>query len=379
MPDHLVANGAEHPAPDPIDQALPQFFAKLDQWQKEFGSPMLIGLSGGGDSMALCRMASHWAKVTGATLHAASIDHGLRPNSAADSAQAIAWARALGLSGEVVRLDERPAHGGLQAWARQARYQALASVARRLGAKLILVGHTWDDQVETVCWRLARQSGLDGLAGMAEVAINPFAQLEAPNLLGRPLLGLKRADLRAWLMGEGQEWLEDESNQNLDFARIRTRKLVQDMAAQKVDLERIVRLATIADALRSAQERATLDLLKRCRLTPVEAGWQLKATSFREAEPVLIERALGWLIYSLTQADRPPEAEKLGRLLEGMLAYPSQRRTLGGVSIAPKHDELLFSLAPIRRGQVAIQNPTPQSQYARLFGISRQPHEFVTQ
>jgi hypothetical protein len=75
MPDHLVANGAEHPAPGPIDQALPQFFAKLDQWQKEFGSPMLIGLSGGGDSMALCRMASHWAKVTGATLHAASIGH----------------------------------------------------------------------------------------------------------------------------------------------------------------------------------------------------------------------------------------------------------------------------------------------------------------
>jgi tRNA(Ile)-lysidine synthase len=374
-----VANGAEHPAPGPIDQALPQFFAKLDQWQKEFGSPMLIGLSGGGDSMALCRMASHWAKVTGATLHAASIDHGLRPNSAADSAQAIAWARALGLSGEVVRLDERPAHGGLQAWARQARYQALASVSRRLGAKLILVGHTWDDQVETVCWRLARQSGLDGLAGMAEVAINPFAQLEAPNLLGRPLLGLKRADLRAWLMGEGQEWLEDESNQNLDFARIRTRKLVQDMAAQKVDLERIVRLAAIADALRSAQERATLDLLKRCSLTPVEAGWQLKATAFREAEPVLIERALGWLIYSLTQADRPPEAEKLGRLLEGVLAFPSQRRTLGGVSIAPKHDELLFSLAPIRRGQVAVGSRRPQNQYARLFGISRQPHEFVTQ
>ena len=379
MPDHLAAIGAEDPAPSPNGQALPQFFAKLDQWQKDFGSPMLIALSGGGDSMALCRMASQWAKVTGATLHAVSIDHGLRPNSAADSAQAIAWARALGLSGEVVRLDERPAHGGLQAWARQARYQALASVARRLGAKLILVGHTWDDQVETVCWRLARQSGLDGLAGMAEVAINPFAQIEAPNLLGRPLLRLKRADLRAWLIHEGQDWLEDETNQNLDFARIRTRKLIQDMAVQGVDLERIVRLAAIADALRSAQEEATLDLLKRCKLTPVEGGWQLKATPFREAGPVLMERALGWLIYSLTQTDRAPEGEKLGRLLEGLKANPSQRRTLGGVSIARKGGEFLFKLAPVRRGQMAIQNPTPQSQYARLFGISRQPHEFVTQ
>jgi tRNA(Ile)-lysidine synthase len=379
MPDHLAANGAEGPAASPIGLTLPQIFAKLDQWQKDFGSRMLIALSGGGDSMALCRMASHWTNATGATLHAVSIDHGLRPNSAADSAQAIAWAHALGLSGEVVRLDDRPAHGGLQAWARQARYQALASVARRLGAKLILVGHTWDDQVETVCWRLARQSGLDGLAGIAEVAINPFAQLEAPNLLGRPLLGLKRADLRAWLIHEGQDWLEDESNQNLDFARIRTRKLVQDMAVQGVDLERIVRLAAIADALRSAQELATLDLLKRCKLTPVEAGWQLNATPFRESEPVLMERALGWLIYSLTQTDRPPEAEKLGRLLEGLKANPSQRRTLGGVSVARKGGDFFFKLAPVRSGQMAIQSPTRQSQYARLFGISRQPHEFVTQ
>jgi tRNA(Ile)-lysidine synthase len=379
MPDHLVANGAEDPASSPIGQALPQFFKKLDHWQKDFGSPMLIALSGGGDSMALCRMASLWAKFTGVTLYAASIDHGLRPTSAADADQAIAWARALGISGEVVRLDDRPAHGGLQAWARQARYQALATVTRRLGAKLILVGHTWDDQVETVCWRLARQSGLDGLAGMAEVAINPFAQIEAPNLLGRPLLGLKRADLRAWLIQEGQDWLEDESNQNLDFARIRTRKLVQDMAEQGVDIERIIRLAAMADALRTAQEQATQDLLERCKLTPVEAGWQLNATSFSAAQPVVIERALGWLIYSLTQTDRPPEAEKLRRLLEGLLANPAQRRTLGGVWVARKGDEFLFKLAPVRRGQLAVQHPTLQSQNARLFRISRQPHEFVTQ
>lgn len=379
MPDHLVAKGAEEPAPSPIGLTLPQIFAKLDQWHQDFGSPVLIAVSGGGDSMALCRIASHWANVSGATLHAVSIDHGLRPTSAADAAQAIAWAGALGVKGEVVRLDERPAHGGLQAWARHSRYQALGAVARRLGAKLILVGHTWDDQVETICWRLARQSGLDGLAGMSALAINPFAALEAPNLLGRPLLGLKRADLRAWLMQEGQDWLEDESNQNLGFARIRTRKLVQDMAAQGVDLERMIRLAATADALRAAQEAATLALLKRCKLTPIEAGWQLDATVFGDAEPVVIERALGWLIYSLTQADHPPEAEKLGRLHASLIANPAQRRTLGGVSIGQKGAALLLKLAPARRGQMAVQSPTPQSQVARLFAVSRQPHEFVTQ
>ncbi|MFN8956970.1 MAG: tRNA lysidine(34) synthetase TilS [Hyphomonadaceae bacterium] len=379
MPDHLAAKGAEYPASSPIGPALPHIFAKLDRWRQDFGSPMLIALSGGGDSMALCRMASLWAKVSGASVHTVSIDHGLRASSAHEAAQAIAWARALGLPGEVVRLDDRPAQGGLQAWARQARYQALASVARRVGTKLILIGHTWDDQVETICWRLARQSGLDGLAGIAELAINPFASLEAPSLLGRPLLELKRAELRAWLLREGQGWLEDESNQNLDFARIRTRKLVGEMAAQGVDLERIIRLAATADVLRKAQEHATLDLLKRCTLSPSPAGWHLSAANLLGAEPLFAERALGWLIYSLTEADHPPEADKLGRLRAGLLANPTQRKTLGGVVVARKGDALLLMPAPPRRGQIACLRPTAQSQWARLFAVSRQPHEFVTQ
>jgi tRNA(Ile)-lysidine synthase len=254
----------------------------------------------------------------------------------------------------------------------------MASVARRLGARLILVGHTWDDQVETVCWRLARQSGLDGLAGIAELAINPFAPLEAPSLLGRPLLGLKRADLRIWLTGEGQAWLEDESNHNLDFARIRTRKRAQNMAAEGVNLERIIGLAAAADALRAAQEQATLALLKRCKLRQVQAGWQVDAITFCDCQPLVAERALGWLIYSLTQADRPPAADKLARLQASLMANPTRRRTLGSVWVTRKDDKLLFALAPVRRGQLAMQSPTATSQYARLFAISRQPHEFVS-
>ena len=383
MPDHLAARGTENPAPTPpvpcpVGQALPQIFRKLDSWQQDFGSPLLIALSGGGDSMALCRIASHWAEARRTRLHAVSIDHGLRPSSAGEAGQAIKWAHALGLSGEVVRLDDRPAHGGLQAWARQARYEAMASVARRLGARLILVGHTWDDQVETVCWRLARQSGLDGLAGIAELAINPFAPLEAPSLLGRPLLGLKRADLRIWLTGEGQAWLEDESNHNLDFARIRTRKRAQNMAAEGVNLERIIGLAAAADALRAAQEQATLALLKRCKLRQVQAGWQVDAITFCDCQPLVAERALGWLIYSLTQADRPPAADKLARLQASLMANPTRRRTLGSVWVTRKDDKLLLALAPVRRGQLAMQSPTATSQYARLFAISRQPHEFVS-
>ena len=379
MPDHLAAKGVETGPTCPIDQALPALLRKLDDWHQDFGTPFLIALSGGGDSMALCHFASQWAKARNGAVHAVSIDHGLRPSSAADAAQAIQWAKALGLTGEVIRLDERPATGGLQEWARHARYEALAKVAARLGAKVILVGHTWDDQVETLCWRLARQTGLDGLAGMAELAINPGAAPEAPNLLGRPLLGLKRADLRLWLRRKGQDWLEDESNQNLDFARIRTRKLVRAMAAQGVNLDRIIRLAATADALRTLQEQASRALLARCNLSNSAAGWQLEAAGFWDAEAVIAERALGWLIYSLTPVDRPPEADKLKRLWSALAANPQRARTLGGVLFVQRGAYLHAKLAPVRRDQSPAKGPSSQGLWARLFAVSRQPHEFVTQ
>lgn len=379
MPDHLVGRGAKASAPCPVDQALPSVFEKLDLWRQDFGAPFLIALSGGGDSMALCCLAARWAQEHGGQLYAVSIDHGLRPEAAQEAAQAIAWAQALGLQGEVLKLAQRPAYGGLQAWAREARYRALAGIAARIGAKLILIGHTWDDQVETVCWRLARQSGLDGLAGMAELAANSFAAPEAPNVLGRPLLGLKRADLRLWLARAGQAWLEDDSNQNLDFARIRTRKLVREMAAQGVEFARIIRLASMADRLRTAQEQASFDLLKRCGLNPIEAGWRLDGTALLQAEALIGERALGWLIYSLTQAERPPEAEKLGRLWASLQSNPTRAKTLAGVWACQKGSHFLVRCAPPRRDQKPVDSPTAQSQYRRLFAVSRQPHKFVTQ
>lgn len=379
MPDRLAAKRAETAVPCLVEEALPAFFKKLDAWQKAFGSPLLIAISGGGDSMALCRMTSLWAQARGTSAHAVSIDHGLRPSSADEAAQAMDWATALGLTGEVIRLEAKPAHGGLQEWARQARYQALAKAAARNGAKLILVGHTWDDQVETLCWRLARSTGLDGLAGMSELAVNSYAPHETPNLLGRPLLELKRADLRAWLVKSNQAWLEDESNQNLDFARIRTRKLLGEMAAQGVEIDRIIRLATLADALRKEQEQASLALLERCGLLPLDSGWHLNATLFWQAEPVIVARALGWLIYSLTEAEHPPESQKIVRVCASLMANPTRGKTLGGVWMAQKGPHLFVKIAPVRRSLDAVPSPTPRSQYARLFAVSRQPHEFVTQ
>jgi len=379
MSDHLAAKGEVTSALCPIEAALPVLFRTLDTWHEDFGAPFLIALSGGGDSVALCKLSVLWAQNRGARLHAVSIDHALRPCSAAEAVQAISWAEAMGISGEVITLGPKPPQGGLQEWARQTRYRTLATAAARIGAKIILVGHTWDDQIETLCWRLVRGTGLDGLAGMADLAANAFCAPDAPNLLGRPLLGMKRADLRAWLRRAGQAWLEDESNQNLDFARIRIRKQVAEMKAKGVDWDQLARVSETANALRTTQERAGRALLQRSGLVAIKAGWQLQEAMFLSAEPLIGERVLGWLIFSLTAAEHVPEASKLERLWSDLQTGSGRGRTLGGVQITRRKGQILLRPAPPRRGQAAYPCRTHQDQYARLFTISRQPHKIVTQ
>ena len=175
-----------------------------------------IALSGGGDSTALMHLAQGWAHGR-ARLMAATVDHGLRPGSAAEAAEAWQAAARLGIPHETL-LWPRHGRGNLMGAPRDARLALLAGWARRHGLAAVVLGHTLDDQAETLLMRLARGAGLDGLTGMA-------ARREAEGTLWlRPLLGISRADLRAWLTARGIGWSDDPSNERDDFHRIRIRK-----------------------------------------------------------------------------------------------------------------------------------------------------------
>lgn len=183
------------------------------------GSVVVVGLSGGADSLALAAAVAFEVPKLDLTAVSVTVDHGLQAGSADTARRAAEAATDLGLVARVKRV-EVTGDGGPEAAARDARYTALREAARDAGATAVLVAHTLDDQAETVLLGLARGSGAASLQGMAGEA-----DLDGIALL-RPLLEVRRATTRAACAADGLEPWDDPHNADLRFARVRVREAV---------------------------------------------------------------------------------------------------------------------------------------------------------
>lgn len=202
---------------------------------------VLVGLSGGADSLALAAATAFEAPRAGFRAGAVIVDHGLQEGSAAVAAHAAEQARALGLEPVIVQqvavIDD--GHGP-EAAARAARYAAFDATRRETEASLLLLAHTADDQAESVLLGLARGSGSASLAGMP-------ARTET---LARPLLGLRRETLRQACLDEGLDWWDDPQNHDERFLRVRVRERILPMLEAELG-------PGVADALvRTAEQLA---------------------------------------------------------------------------------------------------------------------------
>jgi tRNA(Ile)-lysidine synthase len=246
------------PGPDPavaaVRRAVRQSLAGLPP-----GALVVAACSGGPDSVALLAGLAWEAPRTGLRAGVAHIDHGLAPDSAAQAARVAELGKALGVDTvEAVRVtvDALPGGPGLEAAAREARYAALADLPSQPGA--VLLGHTLDDQAETVLLGLARGSGARSLSGMpAERGI-----------FRRPLLGLRRADTQACCAALDLPVWQDPSNDDPRFARNRVRAVVLPALEEQVGpgvAEALARSAELlradADALDAMAEAAYADVL----------------------------------------------------------------------------------------------------------------------
>jgi tRNA(Ile)-lysidine synthase len=173
----------------------------------------LVGLSGGPDSLALAAAAAFEARRVGTPMGAVVVDHGMQPGSAQVAERAAAAASALGLAPVLVRTVVVGHEGGPEAAARSARYAAFVAALGETGASRILLGHTLDDQAETVLLGLGRGSGPDAIAGMRR---------DAPPYL-RPFLGLRRSTTHAACAEQGLEPWHDPMNLADRHPRVRLR------------------------------------------------------------------------------------------------------------------------------------------------------------
>jgi tRNA(Ile)-lysidine synthase len=288
-------------------------------------------VSGGADSMALALLLHRWARARGGEVLALTVDHRLRPESSGEAKQVAAWLAARGIAHHNL-VWKRPAGGtgaALQARAREERYRLLASWSHRRGVLHLALAHHAGDQAETVLMRLARGAGLDGLAGMATSLARDGVRLI------RPLLLIDPRRLRASLAEAGQEWIEDPSNRDERFERIRWRRIIPP--GERVT---IARAAAEIGAERHERERRLADLLAEVHPS-LNGALELRVEPLVAVQPELALAALGRILMAVGGEPYAPRRESLERLLANLRA-DGPARTLGGCRVA------------VRRGLVTI-------------------------
>lgn len=303
-----------------------------------------VAVSGGGDSVALLHLVLDAMRPHGRNVLAVTVDHGLREGSDQEAAAVARLCAGLGVPHDTLRWDDS-GRGNLQARARAARRRMIGAWARERGVESVLLGHTADDQAETVLLRLARGSGVDGLAGMPEGFWAEGVAWE------RPLLGVTREALRDWLRAREIAWAEDPSNEDPRFDRARARAMMEGLAGLGLTRGRLLRTA---EHMRRA--RATLDAQAAgiARDSVREEGGSLLLPrdllgrfGSEDAPGRLLAAALMWV----GGREVRPRWESLERLV--MLARAERVATLHGCRVSTEGPWL--RVAPEARGSAPVR------------------------
>ncbi|KAA5829622.1 tRNA lysidine(34) synthetase TilS [Saccharopolyspora hirsuta] len=246
------------------------------------GAPLVVACSGGADSLALAAAASHAARRAGVALHGLVVDHGLQVGSADVAARAAQQLAELGAVAEVVRVQVGSS-GGPEAAARRARYRVLRE--RRPPGSLVLLGHTLDDQAESVLLGLGRGSGARSIAGMRPLD-PPWA---------RPFLGVRRETTEAACRELGLDPWRDPHNADARFTRVRLRTEVLPLMEEVLQGGVHEALARTAQQLR--EDADALDAVAAAERRRVEVGEGLDALALKEIPAAVRRRVLkAWLL-----------------------------------------------------------------------------------
>lgn len=322
---------------------------ELEALFRRFEGRVSIGLavSGGVDSTALMHLAVRWRRHAGEgapALTVLTVDHGLRPESARECEAVVRAAAALGLPAHVLRWQGAKPATGVQAAARAARYDLLAGYAHAHGLCAIATAHHLDDQAETLLMRLARGSGVDGLAAM------PAESAWAGVTLLRPLLDMPQARLGATLTQAGVSWLEDPSNASARYERNRLRRVWDSLEELGFTAQA---LALTAARMRRAREalEAGADRFLAEHVHLAAAGYaRLPASALRTAPEEIALRALGRLLAAVGGQDAAPRLARLESLTAALRAGGRQTRTLAGCRLVSDGTSMTVLREPGRRG-----------------------------
>ena len=290
---------------------------------------LAVAVSGGADSMALALLAHDWASARGGSITALTVDHQLRPESTAEAQQVAAWMGERGIEHHLLTPHHTDISNNLQEAARGWRYDALANYCQAHGVLHCLIAHHAGDQRETVALHMARGKTADGASGMAVLR----------NYRGirflRPLLGIEKEELKKFLHGHAVAWVEDPSNQNADFTRVKIRQQLAGDASRAAQLSAIAMEEGAARASRDDALAAAAAQL----VTIHPLGFaNVMLDGWRALEPTLASQLLADILTTISGDVKRPRAADTLRLAAALRADEMSKRTLHGCEISTRQN-----------------------------------------
>ncbi len=275
-----------------------------DHYERLIPKRIGIAVSGGSDSLALLYAAHAWSTNGGPAVEAVTVDHGLRPEAKEEAAYVRGLCDTLGLPHWTLTWEGWDGKGNLQDQARRNRYALLAGWAVTHGIDSVALAHTMDDQAETFLMRLARESGVEGMASMRLVFRRDGARFDRPLLLDR------RADLRAYLLSRGVRWIDDPSNEDESFDRVRARRAMTALEPLGIGPHALLRVAlNLRDASDAIAEVAAQ--LAREKVRTAGGDLIFDRTALRRQPLEVMRRLLAAALMFVGGADYPPRRAPL--------------------------------------------------------------------
>lgn len=300
------------------------------------GEKTAVAVSGGPDSTALAALLKNWCeqKKYAAPL-ALIIDHGLRENSREEAALTQDRLKQIGLPAEILRWQHEPISSSLHAEARKARYDLLTEACKQHGILNLFLAHQREDQAETVLMRLAKGTGIDGLAGMAAMS-----ELDGVKIL-RPLLPLPKERLIATCEAARLDYVKDPSNELDKFARGRLRRVMPLLAEEGLTVDRLVDFAARAGEAKQALDFYTAEFFEKHGRRDEWGLIAIDKAPLLSLPRAIALRALGDALLAMNTEPYPPQHASLSLVLNE-LEKPGEfaSRTLNGCFISESGGEI---------------------------------------
>jgi tRNA(Ile)-lysidine synthase len=270
-----------------------------------------VAVSGGSDSMAMLHLMARAAPHAGWTVHAVTVDHRLRSEAADEAAFVGEVCVGMGVSHDIVVWEHGEITGNLQDQARRARYKLIADWALRRGIGHVCVGHTADDQAETFLMGLAREAGLDGLSGMRpRWTDHGVAWI-------RPFLAFSRGDLRSYLRRSGGAWVEDPSNADERYQRVKARKVLEALKPMGITVGKLSGVVRNLASVQVLVEKAVA-AAKHAVASEVAGEVVFRRTEFRALPDETRRRLLVDAFRGVSGAAYAPRAASVVRVLQAI-------------------------------------------------------------